>query len=151
MAKKRTLIEKGAGFFLLIYLLILIYWMFFGFSRTQTAPLSYNIVPFDTIKNYFTYFHHYPFRIWVINIIGNIAVFIPFGILIPLWNKRYVNPILFLFMFVLGITILELLQISFRRGSFDVDDIILNTIGAFIGFIFIKLSNHKRANPHGPR
>jgi glycopeptide antibiotics resistance protein len=123
---------------LLTYFLILVYWMFLGFSRSQSDVYSYNLIPFSTIKNYFQYFSYYPFLTWAINIIGNVAVFVPFGILIPLAYNRFRRLISFVFIFLFGITTLELMQFVTRVGSLDVDDIILNTTGALIGFIFTK-------------
>jgi len=112
--------------------------MFFGFSRTPGDNYMYNITPFATIKNYFTYFDHFNVTTWIINIFGNIGVFVPFGLLLPIYYPRMQNFFLFTFLFLIGITILETIQVSTRRGSFDVDDVILNTTGALIGFFLIK-------------
>ncbi|WP_235848303.1 VanZ family protein [Litchfieldia alkalitelluris] len=128
-----------SGWILLSYLLTLIYWMLLGFSRTPREHYSYNLIPFSTINNYFSYYSHYPLSIWLINIIGNIAVFVPFGLLIPLWKKRFLKFRSFILLFLIGITILELLQLYFRVGSFDVDDIILNSLGASIGILILKV------------
>ncbi|MFC4322057.1 VanZ family protein [Litchfieldia salsa] len=130
-----VLISRGL---LLTYFIILVYWMFLGFSRSQADEYSYNLIPFSTIKNYFQYFSHYPLLTWSINIIGNVTVFVPFGILIPLSSKRNMKLVTFIFVFLLGITTLEIMQFITRVGSFDVDDIILNTTGALIGFILLK-------------
>ncbi|NDI33936.1 VanZ family protein [Chengkuizengella sediminis] len=122
---------------MIYYLFILIYWMFVGFGRTQiNNGFSYNLTPFSTIKQYFYYYDHFDPKIWIINIVGNIGVFIPFGIFGPYVLR--LNVIKFIFTFILGITCLEFLQLVLKRGSFDVDDIILNTIGALIGFIIYK-------------
>lgn len=83
--------------------------------------------------------------IWAINIIGNVAVFAPFGLLIPIAYKKFMHLGSFLTLFILGITTLELLQFVTRMGSLDVDDIILNTVGALIGFIVIKVFLRFRA------
>ncbi|MBB6454943.1 glycopeptide antibiotics resistance protein [Salirhabdus euzebyi] len=118
-----------------MYTSLLIYWMFFGFSRIPSEEYKYNFTPFSTIKNYFTYFSHFPFLTWIINIGGNIVVFIPFGIFLPCLFIKLRNVLSFLVVFLLGITILETSQLYFRVGSFDVDDIILNSVGALIGFV----------------
>jgi len=35
----------------------------------------------------------------------------------------------------------KLLQLVFRFGSFDVDDLLLNTLGGLIGFVPVKLAS----------
>lgn len=124
---------------LFFYLAVLFYLMFIGFSRSPSELYMYNLKPFSTIKNYFVYFDHYNLSTWVINIVGNIGVFVPVGLLLPLYDKGLQNFFRFIFVFGAGITTLEALQLSFRVGSFDVDDIILNTLGASIGYMLWKL------------
>jgi glycopeptide antibiotics resistance protein len=75
----------------------------------------------------------------ILNIIGNIVAFIPFGFFLPEINKKFSNVILVIFagmFFSLGV---ELLQAKYQIGSFDVDDIILNTTGTFTGVILFKI------------
>ncbi|MCH1627267.1 VanZ family protein [Ferdinandcohnia quinoae] len=122
-----------------IYFFVLIYWMFFGFSRTPHENFMYNLVPFSTIQNYFTYYDHFPLKIWIVNIAGNIGVFVPFGILLPLLFSKLTNVIRFTFTFLVGIITLETFQLISKLGSLDVDDVILNTVGALVGFFIFKL------------
>lgn len=135
----RTLI----GIVLVTYVVILIYWMFFGFSRTRSEIYMYNLTPFSTIKNYFLYYDHFPFSIWIMNIVGNIGVFFPFGILLPLVFPSLTRWIKFTFTFIVSITTIEFFQLISKLGSFDVDDIILNTIGALLGFSFYKTKKRR--------
>ncbi|WP_257215905.1 VanZ family protein [Fredinandcohnia onubensis] len=128
-----------AGTVFITYSLFLLYWMFFAFSRTEGGEFRYNLTPFSTIKNYFTYYDHFPIHIWIINIAGNIGVFIPFGIVLPILFPKLSNFLLFIFAFVIGITSLEVLQLFSMLGSFDIDDIILNTVGAVIGYILLQI------------
>lgn len=55
------------------YTMLLAYWMIWGFGRTTEPEFSYNLVPFSTMTRYF------PIRSLgsLINIVGNIAVFVP--------------------------------------------------------------------------
>ncbi|NBI29696.1 VanZ family protein [Chengkuizengella marina] len=134
----KTLLRGIIAILMIFYLFVLIYWMFVGFGRTEiNSSFSYNLTPFSTIKQYFYYYNYFEPEIWIINIIGNIAVFIPFGVFVP-FVLRY-NIFKFIFHFILGITCLEVFQLVLKRGSFDIDDIILNTIGAIIGFIIYKI------------
>ncbi len=91
----------------------------------------YNVLPFHTI---FQFFGRRDFlsSSWLINIVGNVGVFVPFGIgLLVLCNGRLR---LALPLFLLGVLVLELLQLVLRRGSFDVDDFMLNTAGFLLGY-----------------
>ena len=68
------------------------------------------------------------------NLIGNFVLFLPMGIYLPFITKK-INKmnILSIFMIIL-LFIIEVVQLVTRRGSFDIDDFILNMIGALIGF-----------------
>ncbi|WP_271749478.1 VanZ family protein [Cohnella sp. JJ-181] len=68
---------------------------------------------------------------------GNIAAFIPFGILIP-WLYR-ITFIRFLTLFFLSILACETIQALTLLGSFDVNDAIQNLLGASVGFGAYKL------------
>ena len=63
----------------------------------------------------------------------------PAGFFIPiLWKKRKS------FLFTLCVTfemsfVVEILQLIFRVGSFDVDDLILNTLGGILGYLLLIL------------
>lgn len=110
------------------YTMLLTYWMIWGFGRTTQSVFSYNLVPFSTMASYF------PIRSLasLINIVGNIAVFVPFGMLIPVvFRIRYVKMLGF---FLVGLFVLEMAQLISRRGSLDVDDFILNSVGVTIGY-----------------
>lgn len=68
------------------------------------------------------------------NIILNICMFVPFGVLLPScikscqsWWKTYLAG----FVFTVGI---ESVQLVARRGLFELDDIMGNTVGAMIGY-----------------
>lgn len=70
---------------------------------------------------------------WKLNIIGNVAIFIPVGIFWPLCFKRLNNIIKATAAgFALSLFI-ELSQLAFYERTSDANDLILNTFGAFIG------------------
>ena len=48
----------------------------------------------------------------------------------------------FIFIFVISIFSLEILQMVTYLGSFDTTDIIINSIGATIGFLSYKIGNN---------
>ena len=72
------------------------------------------------------------------NIIGNIIMFIPLGIFLPVADKRFENyKRVFLFA-VAGSMLIELAQYFSRYinnyRQVDIDDVILNTLGAILGY-----------------
>ena len=79
------------------------------------------------------------------NLVGNVVVFMPFGFLRPYIQERCKKfPVLMLnaFIFVLGI---EVFQLFSAFGAFDVDDILLNCVGAALGWmIYVKWEDIRR-------
>ena len=68
------------------------------------------------------------------NIILNFCMFLPFGFLLPLgWEKMQQGWRIFLAGFGFSLMI-ECLQLVTRRGMFEPDDLLGNTIGALIGY-----------------
>ncbi|MEN1936741.1 VanZ family protein [Paenibacillus sp. 102] len=94
----------------------------------------FNIIPFSSILMYITRFDHYNLDILLMNTLGNIVIFIPFGFLIPLLFTQVNNAKLACKLFIKAIFFIELLQLLTFTGVFDIDDIILNTLGALIGY-----------------
>jgi glycopeptide antibiotics resistance protein len=77
----------------------------------------------------------------LINLVGNFAIFMPYGILLGLMLRNKKISFIDAFIFSLGLSlILESAQALFSIGSFDVDDLILNSTGGLLGFIIFKLS-----------
>lgn len=96
---------------------------------------QHNLIPFTTIGNYIINFHNYNFDIWFFNIIGNILLFVPMGVLLPILSfkfRKFFPSIILVILFSLTV---ELLQYATQLGVFDVDDIILNALGGSIGFL----------------
>ncbi|WP_010532494.1 VanZ family protein [Lentibacillus jeotgali] len=104
---------------------------------------SHNFVPFSTIETYLFNFKSYNLMTWFYNTFGNILLFIPMGILLPiLIAKRIKFSLSVIPLFSLTI---ETLQYFTQLGVFDVDDIILNTLGGYLGFlIFVLFSKGKK-------
>lgn len=68
---------------------------------------------------------------------GNLTAFIPFGVLIPMLYRC--SFIRFITSFCISIFILEVLQMVTFLGGFDIDDVIVNAMGATIGFCAYKI------------
>lgn len=78
---------------------------------------------------------------WLIlkNILGNVLLFLPFGVLLPLLLRRFRNGfVLFAAASVASLGI-ESAQYGFAKRIFDIDDVFLNVIGAMCGWLVAML------------
>ena len=75
------------------------------------------------------------------NILGNIAIFIPFGLLLPIIKKGRSQKVI---LYGLAASILlEIIQYAFALGSSDIDDLLFNTSGVMIGCFLYKIIRRK--------
>lgn len=88
----------------------------------------------ETIGPLIWHREHFTTDTWIKNLFGNIVLFIPLGIWIPWLFRRYRSWAKLTSIVVLILLLVETIQLITRVGTFDVDDIILNTAGAWIGF-----------------
>ena len=149
MSKKKKRTSDATPFlrFLFVVYVALLLWLLFdrtpgwGSADTYAEVLrgNMNLDPFHTIGNYWTVakrmdfspiFYH-----CVINLAGNVLLFVPIGYFLPrLWSSlRKFFP--FLLTCVLAVTLVELLQLVTLLGSLDVDDLILNLFGMIVGYL----------------
>lgn len=141
--KTRKKIRLMSFLLIILYGIIIIYFTLFSDRLGRIDGYSeyhYNLIPFYEIHRFIRYRHMVSVGAFLLNICGNLMVFAPLGFLIPLWNpkgSRWYHIVVYSFSFSLCI---ELLQLFCRVGVFDVDDLIMNTIGGFIGFITYRLS-----------
>lgn len=99
-----------------------------------------NLIPLHTIGNYWKVVKRLEFTPLfyhcVINLGGNIFLFIPIGYFLPrLWPSLR-NFFFFLLTCTLAIVLVELLQLVTLLGSLDIDDLILNLFGMLLGYLF---------------
>lgn len=135
---KKTIIS-GFRVVFYLYIVFMIYILFFIPSRIGTYN-NINLIPFNTIIRYFKYFHLFTFSNWFLNIFGNIIIFIPFGIILPI-IRPYFNKLWKVLIITLIVTMaVEVIQHLTLVGELDVDDIILNTAGATMGYILLNLT-----------
>ena len=129
------------------YCLALLY--IFILSRINTHVRSYesirdvllriNLIPFKTVYGYIEKIVNNRINVdtAVANLVGNLIVFLPMGAFLPcLFRKMrsFRKTVLTVLCIVLGI---ELIEIVFAMGAFDIDDFIFNLGGAMIGYALI--------------
>ena len=143
--KKRTVRTSLWRFLFIVYCNVIV-WLLFGREFGWDDGISYremlrqnmNITPFYTINNYmrviFGRTNDSVFMHCIINLAGNILLFIPIGVLAPkLWFKMR-NFFAFFIIMLLSILIIEFTQLFTLLGCFDIDDIILNMTGLITGY-----------------
>ena len=133
----------------LIYLCFLSYFLFFaealGRNGNQEEQCRYNLVLFREICRFYRYRHVVGMRAFFLNTFGNVLAFIPFGFFVPIIEKRKHSFFRILFSGMIFSTLIEVTQFYTGAGSFDVDDIFLNTCGSLLGYlIFVVLLHMKR-------
>ncbi len=136
-----------------LYCIIAVYFLFlwnrvpYVGTRTDYIKSYMNLIPFKTISNSFLlaiqeskFLKNGRFGglICIINLVGNIIVAVPLGILLPSLFNRFNTFTSFIQITLAIVLIVELLQLFFMVGSCDIDDLILNVIGALMGFGIFK-------------
>ena len=141
-------IQWRTRIFLCIYLLVLAYVCFLSeaYGRTELQNIyHYNLIPFYEIIRFFTYRKNVGMKAFVLNMFGNIAAFMPFGFMIPILKQNCREHVRRTAALTFGLSlIIECIQLISRVGSFDVDDLILNTFGGVLGFVCFWLMNQIR-------
>lgn len=126
----------------LAYLMVLVYLCFFSEEMGRNhSSYGYNLVPFREIRRYYTHIDTIGAYIFVLNIVGNVVAFMPFGFFRPLLGVKKPGIFKTVIQGALFSLIIETSQLLVQVGSFDVDDIILNTLGTFAGYIMFSLFN----------
>lgn len=136
--KKRKLIFRISSILFFLYLCLMIWEVFLGPYRSYSGTRRYNICPFKTIIDYLMNSQQFSFHVIFINLVANIVTFMPLGFFVPLLFKRFNKIIIMIVFSVLTISIIEILQFIFKVGVFDIDDIVLNSLGCIIGFRVYK-------------
>jgi glycopeptide antibiotics resistance protein len=154
--KQKQIDWKREAVLLLMYinLAVILRFTFFPMSKVdgRIQPLVLDIAtafPFRVnlfpLVNLFDYDSK---RDLLLNVIGNAAMFVPSGIVLPIVYKR-LNTFWKVLWTGSGISLcIEILQLPFRVRATDIDDLILNTIGVIVGYgIYIWIQCVRRTIP----
>lgn len=145
-----------------LYIALLCYFLFFSemFGRTGTgSEYRYNLVLFKEIGRFWTKRHILGFWPVFYNIAGNIIGFMPYGFFLPVLSLHVrgtgesllpgVGRVLLLSL-LLSLFV-ETVQLTCRVGSFDVDDLVLNTLGGILGYILYFVRECVRKHDGGKK
>lgn len=140
ISKTQTVFFRAAG---IVYGLILLYALFLR-SAGRDSPLTYteylsaasNFIPLKSVYILLTtpVISARIIIVFLENFIGNILLFIPWGFLLPLYFKKLRIFRRFILTTLTVILLVESVQLFTMLGSFDIEDILLNAIGALTGF-----------------
>lgn len=136
------------------YMILLVYFLFFSEEYGRNEPYSsyqYNFTLFRELNRYIQYRSQIGIMYFLINVVGNVVAFMPFGFLVPVLYREqrkggahmghYFRSFLFVsflgFLFSLAV---ETVQLVTKVGCFDVDDLLLNTIGVMLGYVVYYIS-----------
>ena len=119
--------------FFFVYLLILAFFLF----RTRLQMRSFSLVPFRSIWTYLTDDDPTLRAFALNNILGNIALFMPMGIYFMVFRRRK-RPLRCVLRVMLVSMAVELVQYFTRTGIGDVDDVLLCTLGGYLGTLIYR-------------
>ena len=125
--------------FILPYTIFLLYLMLLGFGREQHEANIVRLLPL--VSTILFVQNTTSWESIIINLFGNIIMFIPFGFLGWL-NAKYFSFKKLIVDFLSVLIIVEALQYLTRLGVFDIDDLVLNSLGVWIGFQMRKFIDH---------
>lgn len=136
--KHKKIIRFFSWIMFIIYLFMMVYFLFFSeqLGRVPSDTYHYNLKPFTEISRYVKYSREIGSFNVLLNLIGNVVCFMPFGFVLPILSNRQRNIFKVTFLSFLCSVTVELIQLVSKLGSCDVDDVILNTGGGFLGYVF---------------
>lgn len=150
MKKEKTI--KIAKYLFILYCVALLFILFLYGSRTgnqfHVKVFSkehfemLNLIPFRTIFSYLERAYHSTININIVltNLLGNLLMFIPMGMALPvLFEKRFDKLWKTILCVAVIVLFVEITQFLTFRGSADIDDLLLNTISSAIGYGIIKM------------
>ncbi len=136
--KEKVVLYKDIFILLSILYLLMLYFMLLS---TENSTKGINFQIFREMARY-----RIGSKLFFHNVIGNIVLFVPFGFILSYFIKARKIRHVVIPSFIVSLSA-EIIQYQIGR-AFDVDDVILNTMGALIGFmIYISLREIKNLLP----
>ena len=120
-------------------------------AAMKERQYRYNLIPFVEIRRFWVYRKQLGLMAVVTNLFGNVIGFLPFGFILPvILDKMRSGWLIVLAGFGLSVTV-EVIQLITKVGCFDVDDMILNTAGAALGYLLFFICDHLRRKIYGKK
>lgn len=138
--KKIDLKREKLHTLMYINLLVILYFTFspLYLDLDKIFNCRINLLPFVYLTDYENKTH------MIMNIFGNILMFVPTGIVLPVLYKRLDNFFKVAGTgFLISLTI-EILQLPFADRTSDVDDLIMNTLGVVTGYVIYVIARYSK-------
>lgn len=147
-ARKRTQYRILGKILFVLYIIFVFYFLLISeiYGRTgEMQDYHYNLVLFKEIKRFWNYRRQLGIFATATNLLGNVLVFLPFGFFMAMASKYRSFLSTVTYSLALSLTV-EISQLFMKVGCFDVDDLLLNTLGGMLGFIAFAVCNVIRRN-----
>lgn len=130
MKGRKSLASKQVifGIIILVYLLMVLSVTFL--SRGSHYPSSVDLNLFSSYRQAWNTFTLLNWQFVILNII----MFVPLGILLPLFHKRFLSPIWTIGTGLALTLLIEAFQLITKLGIFELDDIFNNLLGTILGY-----------------
>lgn len=139
MLRKERILKIIALFIFSAYMILLLRLAVFRDDFLKYELFKHGTLSFVPFAVYLKLLRAHKYLFSIYQFIGNIAWFVPFGFLLPYLTGRPRNLKRMLLYGLLVSFIIELSQFVFGTGVTEIDDLILNTLGAMLGFAFFRL------------
>lgn len=147
--REKKIVRTIGKVFFVLYIVFIIYFLLLSdwYGRGYVSEeFRYNITLFKEIQRFWIYRQMLgPFAVFA-NLFGNVLIFVPFGFFLPMASKH--RSIISALFYSLELSLcVEVFQLFAKVGSFDVDDLLLNTVGGVVGyFLFVICNTIRRKN-----
>lgn len=140
MIRKTRSVNIIGRILFVLYMVLALYFMFFSETLDRkmiSDDYRYNLLIGSEIRRFWNMRYTYGWHVTLINLVGNVICFIPFGFLLPTlsYKRGYKNGVTVTLLATVFSILIETAQLIAKVGAFDVDDIALNTLGGIIGYI----------------
>lgn len=143
--KSKKKIRVVAWIPFLLYMVAMVYFLFFSeqMGRTPSNDYKYSLEPFKEIKRFLHNSHVIGMKGVILNLAGNVLAFVPFGFVLPVLSRNFRNGFRITLLSLEFSLLVEVIQLVSKVGSFDVDDLMLNTLGGLIGYILYRICERR--------
>ena len=125
---KRIFSFKYRWIILILYFILLVISIVFKFFSLKHLDIEVN----NEYNNYKLFYFPYYNKEFVIQCILNVLSFIPFGFLLVIVINKY-EIVLSLLFIILSSLCFEIIQLEFKIGIFDINDLFFNVFGGLFG------------------
>lgn len=103
-------------------------------NRTITEEARYDLDMIDVYRIAFS-----GNSVFMTQLIGNVIMFVPFGILVPICFQRIRGILKIILVSFLASLFIETTQLYTHTGLFELVDLLNNTLGGVIGYLIYKI------------